>query len=152
MAESWLVTPPPCFNRQSRRGKKYPPASTLENLLIEHPSMSVYAPKQSTDNEVDDSQGASPEKTAVRVAANSKQAEARRTQHGKVFLNQPAKKRLPLKEIGCNYEKSLAFSFTRKGSKRSNQVQNRQLSGKYAKKESRREGKHGGMVTKRGKY
>uniref|UniRef100_G3Q0P9 Tumor protein p53 inducible nuclear protein 1 n=1 Tax=Gasterosteus aculeatus TaxID=69293 RepID=G3Q0P9_GASAC len=40
--ESWFVTPPPCFT-----GRGVPPAlleaSPLENLLIEHPSMSVYA-------------------------------------------------------------------------------------------------------------
>lgn len=42
LEESWFVTPPPCFT-----GRGVPPAlleaSPLENLLIEHPSMSVYA-------------------------------------------------------------------------------------------------------------
>nr|XP_023023748.1 uncharacterized protein LOC111511908 isoform X2 [Leptinotarsa decemlineata] len=38
MEESWFVTPPPCFTSEG------PTLSTspLENLLIEHPSMSVY--------------------------------------------------------------------------------------------------------------
>lgn len=41
LEESWCVTPPPCFT-----GRGIHPVletSPLENLLIEHPSMSVYA-------------------------------------------------------------------------------------------------------------
>ncbi|CAJ1063121.1 LOW QUALITY PROTEIN: tumor protein p53-inducible nuclear protein 1 [Xyrichtys novacula] len=42
LEESWFVTPPPCF---TGRGNKpiLLETSPLENLLIEHPSMSVYA-------------------------------------------------------------------------------------------------------------
>ena len=41
LEESWFVTPPPCF---TGRGKNIQlETSPLENLLIEHPSMSVYA-------------------------------------------------------------------------------------------------------------
>ena len=39
--ECWIVTPPPCFVG-SERGEIT--TSPLENLLIEHPSMSVYQP------------------------------------------------------------------------------------------------------------
>ncbi|XP_059475372.1 tumor protein p53-inducible nuclear protein 2 [Neocloeon triangulifer] len=39
LEESWFVTPPPCFNSQ---GPVELETSPLENLLIEHPSMSVY--------------------------------------------------------------------------------------------------------------
>jgi hypothetical protein len=38
MDESWLLTPPSCFSSSSIQIQ----ASPLENLLIEHPSMSVY--------------------------------------------------------------------------------------------------------------
>lgn len=38
MDESWLLTPPSCFSSSSIQIE----ASPLENLLIEHPSMSVY--------------------------------------------------------------------------------------------------------------
>ena len=42
LEESWFVTPPPCFT--GRGGKNVQlETSPLENLLIEHPSMSVYA-------------------------------------------------------------------------------------------------------------
>ncbi|XP_014261544.1 tumor protein p53-inducible nuclear protein 2 [Cimex lectularius] len=39
MEESWFVTPPPCF---TSTGPVMVETSPLENLLIEHPSMSVY--------------------------------------------------------------------------------------------------------------
>ncbi|XP_013416423.1 tumor protein p53-inducible nuclear protein 2 isoform X1 [Lingula anatina] len=39
--DSWLVTPPPCFTAGSSRLETGP----MENLLIEHPSMSVYGPR-----------------------------------------------------------------------------------------------------------
>lgn len=41
LEESWFVTPPPCFT--GRGSQPVLEASPLENLLIEHPSMSVYA-------------------------------------------------------------------------------------------------------------
>lgn len=41
LAESWLVTPPPCFTGGGQQVALA--CSPLENLLIEHPSMSVYA-------------------------------------------------------------------------------------------------------------
>lgn len=39
MEESWYITPPPCF---TSAGPIIVETSPLENLLIEHPSMSVY--------------------------------------------------------------------------------------------------------------
>lgn len=39
MEESWFLTPPPCF---ISTGPIHMETSPLENLLIEHPSMSVY--------------------------------------------------------------------------------------------------------------
>ncbi|XP_053569468.1 tumor protein p53-inducible nuclear protein 2 [Bombina bombina] len=41
MDESWFVTPPPCFTAESS-GPSVVGSSPLEDLLIEHPSMSVY--------------------------------------------------------------------------------------------------------------
>lgn len=43
MEECWLVTPPPCFVGNSQQAVIT--ANPLENLLIEHPSMSVYHPR-----------------------------------------------------------------------------------------------------------
>nr|CAD7443434.1 unnamed protein product [Timema bartmani] len=39
LEESWFVTPPPCFTSE---GPVHMETSPFENLLIEHPSMSVY--------------------------------------------------------------------------------------------------------------
>jgi len=43
MEECWLVTPPPCFVGNSQQAAIT--TSPLEDLLIEHPSMSVYHPR-----------------------------------------------------------------------------------------------------------
>lgn len=42
MEESWFVTPPPCFTAGDLTTNEVE-TSPMENLLIEHPSMSVYA-------------------------------------------------------------------------------------------------------------
>ncbi|XP_078092911.1 tumor protein p53-inducible nuclear protein 2 isoform X1 [Mustelus asterias] len=42
LEESWFVTPPPCFTAEGQDEIQVE-SSPLENLLIEHPSMSVYA-------------------------------------------------------------------------------------------------------------
>ncbi|XP_043922507.1 tumor protein p53-inducible nuclear protein 1 [Protopterus annectens] len=41
LEESWFITPPPCFTAVGLAGVQVE-TSPLENLLIEHPSMSVY--------------------------------------------------------------------------------------------------------------
>ncbi|KFW74265.1 hypothetical protein N305_09125, partial [Manacus vitellinus] len=41
MDESWFVTPPPCFTAEEP-GPDGVGSSPMEDLLIEHPSMSVY--------------------------------------------------------------------------------------------------------------
>ncbi|KFV61861.1 Tumor protein p53-inducible nuclear protein 2, partial [Dryobates pubescens] len=41
MDESWFVTPPPCFTAEEP-GPDGMGSSPMEDLLIEHPSMSVY--------------------------------------------------------------------------------------------------------------
>lgn len=41
MDESWFVTPPPCFTAEGP-GPDIVGSSPMEDLLIEHPSMSVY--------------------------------------------------------------------------------------------------------------
>lgn len=43
LEESWYVTPPPCFEA-SGLSPEVLEASPMEDLLIEHPSMSVYGP------------------------------------------------------------------------------------------------------------
>ncbi|KAM4568650.1 tumor protein p53-inducible nuclear protein 1 [Fundulus diaphanus] len=56
LEESWFVTPPPCFTGHGGQPVLLE-TSPLENLLIEHPSMSVYAhrspPRLALDREMD---------------------------------------------------------------------------------------------------
>ncbi|XP_064420705.1 uncharacterized protein LOC135352573 [Latimeria chalumnae] len=49
MEESWFVTPPPCFTAECEGPVKVE-SSPMENLLIEHPSMSVYSSSNPGNN------------------------------------------------------------------------------------------------------
>lgn len=53
LEESWFITPPPCFTAGGR-GPVLMETSPLENLLIEHPSMSVYAVHSSHHRQLKD--------------------------------------------------------------------------------------------------
>ncbi|NXY92726.1 T53I2 protein, partial [Alcedo cyanopectus] len=64
MDESWFVTPPPCFTAEGP-GLDGVGSSPMEDLLIEHPSMSVYI---TSTLEVD---GEAPEDDAAPAAADS---------------------------------------------------------------------------------
>lgn len=155
MDESWFVTPPSCFNCHTNKDKKKAqPICTLENLLIEHPSMSVYSPRRLKKNHSEETNGPSPTETAVRPVVNSKgpstNCDSRRLRQGKIFLNQPVNKRVPLKAIGSNSsDAAAAFTLSRNGSKRANQVHARLLKGRHQKQHNRKAGKHVGMVAKR---
>eukprot|EP00112_Aurelia_sp_Birch-Aquarium-sp1_P025465 Seg847.4 transcript_id=Seg847.4/GoldUCD/mRNA.D3Y31 product="Tumor protein p53-inducible nuclear protein 2" protein_id=Seg847.4/GoldUCD/D3Y31 len=150
MEESWFVTPPSCFSCHPKKVNRDPQVSNLENLLIEHPSMSVYGPRPAANDEQDE--GPSPDQTADRpntVANVEENAGNRHVGQGRVFLCQPQDNRVPFKDLGCNYDNSVAYTFTRKGAKRSNQTHQRSYTGRKNKKLSRRDGKHSGMVAQR---
>ena len=75
LEESWLVTPPPCFTAGGT-SPEHVQSSPMEDLLIEHPSMSVYtAPRRrpgstgidSAASSDDDSDARLPEPMAVLV-------------------------------------------------------------------------------------
>ena len=113
--------------------------------------MSVYGPRPAATDEEDE--GPSPDQTADRpntVVNVEENAGNRRVGQGRVFLCQPRDIRVPFKDLGCNYDNSVAYTFTRKGAKRSNQVHyQRSHIGRKNKKLSRRDGKHSGMVGQR---
>ncbi|EFA01105.1 tumor protein p53-inducible nuclear protein 2 [Tribolium castaneum] len=64
MEESWFLTPPPCF---ISTGPVHMETSPLENLLIEHPSMSVYTHHGRRYNHFEEVE-AEPEEVEVVVA------------------------------------------------------------------------------------
>ncbi|XP_051887357.1 tumor protein p53-inducible nuclear protein 2 isoform X1 [Pristis pectinata] len=53
LEESWFVTPPPCFTAEGQDEIQVE-SSPLENLLIEHPSMSVYADSNTNISTLED--------------------------------------------------------------------------------------------------
>lgn len=54
LEECWIVTPPPCFTAKESNTDLIQ-AHPFENLLIEHPSMSVYRPQEQLDFYSEDS-------------------------------------------------------------------------------------------------
>ncbi|XP_064888786.1 tumor protein p53-inducible nuclear protein 2 isoform X1 [Columba livia] len=103
MDESWFVTPPPCFTAEGP-GPDGMGSSPMEDLLIEHPSMSVYVTStlevegEGTD---DDAAGEEPEprleqhvphrsgSLAVQAAILEKVGQARRVQRARQRAERP---------------------------------------------------------------
>lgn len=133
MEESWLVTPPQCFNSKRRRNKNAK-TSPMENLLIEHPSMSIYQDKED---------GAEEEAEEQVQQVEVRQGETHRAVAGRL---QELEKRQPLKDLNAKSQKS----GSPKSLKRKNMVYVRSHSTRKNKQYGRMSGKHTGMVGKRG--
>uniref|UniRef100_A0A8B9DF95 Tumor protein p53 inducible nuclear protein 2 n=1 Tax=Anser cygnoides TaxID=8845 RepID=A0A8B9DF95_ANSCY len=103
MDESWFVTPPPCFTAEEP-GPDGVGSSPMEDLLIEHPSMSVYVtstleldveePQDSTAGEVPEPrlERHMPHHTtslSVKAAILEKVSQARRVQRAKQLAEKP---------------------------------------------------------------
>uniref|UniRef100_A0A674GHN3 Tumor protein p53 inducible nuclear protein 2 n=1 Tax=Taeniopygia guttata TaxID=59729 RepID=A0A674GHN3_TAEGU len=91
MDESWFVTPPPCFTAEEP-GPDGVESSPMEDLLIEHPSMSVYVTSTlEVDGEGPEDDAARPEPPAaqrgralaVKAAALDKAGQAQRAQRAR---------------------------------------------------------------------
>uniref|UniRef100_A0A8C6YYX5 Tumor protein p53 inducible nuclear protein 2 n=1 Tax=Nothoprocta perdicaria TaxID=30464 RepID=A0A8C6YYX5_NOTPE len=98
MDESWFVTPPPCFTAEGP-GLDSMESNPMEDLLIEHPSMSVYVTSNSLvldrDSPEETSEGEVPEtrlerhaphhstSLTVKAAILEKVGQARRVQRAK---------------------------------------------------------------------
>lgn len=131
MEESWLVTPPQCFN--SKMKKPRTEVSPMENLLIEHPSMSIYH--------------GSEEKIAEEPEKVECDTPARRDTHKAVAGRLLAlEKRQPLKDIN---KISTRKQNSPKNVKRKNQVYVRQHGARKNKQYGRMSGKHTALVGKR---
>ena len=108
--------------------------SPMENLLIEHPSMSIYQDKDEIDEE--------PEEESKEVAM--KRHETHRAVAGRLLL---LESRQPLKEL--NRKPTDRKHGSPKNMKRKNMVYVRSHSTRKNKQYSRMSGKHTGMVGKR---
>ncbi|XP_015151769.2 tumor protein p53-inducible nuclear protein 2 isoform X1 [Gallus gallus] len=103
MDESWFVTPPPCFTAEEP-GPDGVGSSPMEDLLIEHPSMSVYVTSTlelDAEGPQDDAVGEVPEprlerhvphrsaSLSVKAAVLEKVSQARRVQRAKQLAEKP---------------------------------------------------------------
>ena len=139
MEESWLVTPPQCFNDKKKRNRTE--VSPLENLLIEHPSMSIYHGNEQTD-------GTEAEKSPEETAVVSSRRDTHKAVAGRLLS---LDKRPPLKEVNTKSAKAQKQN-TAKNIKRKNQVYVRQHAARKNKQYGRMTGKHTAMVAKRGGF
>jgi len=136
MEESWLVTPPQCFNDKMKRTRTE--VSPMENLLIEHPSMSIYHGSQTAES-----------KTETDEEAKDGVVSARRDTHKAVAGRLLSlEKRPPLKEMNTKTS-SQRKQNSSKSIKRKNQVYVRQHATRKNKQYGRMTGKHTAMVAKR---
>ncbi|KAM9178323.1 tumor protein p53-inducible nuclear protein 2 isoform 1-T1 [Mergus octosetaceus] len=103
MDESWFVTPPPCFTAEEP-GPDGVGSSPMEDLLIEHPSMSVYVTSTlelDAEEPQDSAAGEVPEprlerhvlhhttSLSVKAAILEKVSQARRVQRAKQLAEKP---------------------------------------------------------------
>ncbi|XP_034480561.1 uncharacterized protein LOC117786424 isoform X1 [Drosophila innubila] len=135
MEESWYVTPPPCF---TSIGPINMEASPFENLLIEHPSMSVYHSIRSSQagtesfvnldlGAAETSQPAEPEAEPVQAAAVQQQRSnsARFDRHAAAELKQQTLARHSQKSNNKKQHQQLC----RSAIKRANKVRDIQAKG-----------------------
>lgn len=143
LEESWYVTPPPCFEASglSPEGLE---SSPMEDLLIEHPSMSVYGPGVRRQSP---SVSSASRSSSAPTSAERTQVERREPRRTVQFQAQ-----LELIEKRRQTEPPLQGSIRANGKnlKKQNMVhfQNNSRS-KRNKKRNRMVGKHAGMQGKR---
>lgn len=138
MEESWLVEPPSCFSSKRRQLRKHE-IGPMENLLIEHPSMSIYKESNSEDEEIS---------TDVPVEKNVSIASGGCSYRAIAGRLQKLEQRVPLKDMSSRRNSQRRFN-SPKNIKRSNHVQVRQAGSRANKQFGRMSGKHVGMVGKR---
>lgn len=137
ISESWYVTPPSCFEGSPVEVE----ANPFEDLLIEHPSMSVYGPRtrsQTRSSSRENSEGQQGENQAVSRRQN------RRTVQFQAHLELIERRRQvepPKVARHCPNKKHM---------KRQNKVHFQQSHSRRTKKRDRMVGKHIGLHGKRG--
>lgn len=125
--ETWLVTPPQCFDAEELSGNEINP---IENLLIEHPSMSIYHGSEENQEE-----------------NNTDESEHVMTKQEKKAHRLALQKRNPLKDI--NLKLIERKNASPKNLKRKNLVHIRTHATRKNKQLGRQSGKHTALVGKR---
>ncbi|XP_048451876.1 tumor protein p53-inducible nuclear protein 1 isoform X4 [Rhincodon typus] len=80
LEESWFITPPPCFTAGGHAPVQVE-TSPMENLLIEHPSMSVYTVHNVRSNMRENSRSVEYEKETIREKIKASPSQDCRTPH-----------------------------------------------------------------------
>ncbi|XP_030560778.1 uncharacterized protein LOC115762621 isoform X1 [Drosophila novamexicana] len=142
MEESWYVTPPPCF---TSIGPINMEASPFENLLIEHPSMSVYhsirSSQAGTESFVNLDLGSAelpqlepePEPAPAPVAAVVQQQQQQAPRNHNAYFDRHAAEKLKQQTLARQSQKSLGKQqhqqLCRSAMKRANKVREFQAKG-----------------------
>ncbi|XP_063307297.1 tumor protein p53-inducible nuclear protein 1 [Pelobates fuscus] len=125
MEESWFVTPPPCFTARELTTTEVE-TSPMENLLIEHPSMSVYAVRNLCHKEVAACESKSLSSSNVELA---KENEKKGRQHAHCYVAALAARMNYLektKKFNCSKlsrQQSEKYFLNRKSLRRQNLIQ-----------------------------
>ena len=148
LEESWYVTPPSCFNA-SQEDSLSLQTSPLENLLIEHPSMSVYgganeawiAVEQSVAEETPDSDDEDGSENAIETRAHSHRRAVRTVDKDVELTRQVQKKVLDQNKKQYKKKNLQKHNQTHKHVTRSRRKQ---------KKADRKQSKHSTVYSNRG--
>lgn len=144
LEESWYVTPPPCFEA-SGLSPEVLESSPMEDLLIEHPSMSVYGPGVREQSPSVSSASRSSSTPRSEEGAEVERREPRRTVQFQAQLEMIEKRRQTEPPLQGSVRPN------RKNLKKQNMVHFQSNSrSKRNKKRNRMLGKHVGVHGKRG--
>ena len=144
LEESWYVTPPPCFEGSGGRvAARLLETNPMEDLLIEHPSMSVYGPRTRRQASLT----SSPSRSASAAAANSDGNDCVARRQPRRTVNYQTQLELIQKRRQTEVPITKQPRPNRKKLKRQNHVHSQ---AKRSKKKDRMLGKHVGMHGKRG--
>lgn len=149
LEESWYVTPPSCFN--ARQGDSLSlQTSPLENLLIEHPSMSVYGGPAEPWLAVEESHSEQTPETSENEPTGEAAVETRTHTHRRVVRTVDKSEELRWRE-----QRNVSEQTKKQFNKKKLQVQNqththKKRSRRKQKKIDRKQGKHSTVHSNRG--
>lgn len=150
LEESWYITPPSCFNA-SQADSSSLETSPLENLLIEHPSMSVYGPTQALWDDVDDDSRSTGEQTPEDSQNEADRAIEQNGHTHRRVLRVVDKVKMLERRVQKNVLEQAKKQLRKKQLERHNKTQEHtRHSRRKQKKIDRKQGKHSRVYSNRG--
>lgn len=151
LEESWYITPPSCFNASQTHSSTLE-TSPLENLLIEHPSMSVYGATEAWLEALEDSASSTDavEQTPENLPNQFGQTMEPRSSHRRV-LRVVDKIELLKRRVQKNVLEQTKKNLRNNKIERQNKTQKHKPRSRRKQKQiDRKEGKHSGVYSNRG--